>query len=146
MNTVFVRAKSICAKPRQAALTLLTSLLLGVSCWAAAADMSDDAISERIKPVGGVYLADAAATAKPSGPRTGEQVYNGACIACHGSGALGAPKFRDAAQWAPRLKQGIDTLQKHAIAGLNQMPARGTCTDCSDDEIKAALEYMTSGL
>ena len=54
MNTVFVRAKSICAKPRQVALTLLTSLLLGVSCWAAAADMSDDAISERIKPVGGV--------------------------------------------------------------------------------------------
>ncbi|MGL4930710.1 MAG: c-type cytochrome [Plesiomonas sp.] len=40
----------------------------------------------------------------------------------------------------------MDTLQKHAISGINQMPPRGTCTDCSDDEIKAAIEYMTQGL
>lgn len=124
----------------------LAVLLVSLSSTVWAADMSHDAISERIKPVGGVYLEDKTAAAKPAGPRTGEQVYNGACVACHGSGVLGSPKFRDAALWGPRLKQGIATLQKHAINGINQMPPRGTCTDCSDDEIKAAIEYMTQGL
>ncbi|MGL5759481.1 c-type cytochrome [Plesiomonas sp.] len=124
----------------------LAVLIISFSSVIWAADMSHDAISERIKPVGGVYLEDKAAITKPAGPRTGEQVYNGACVACHGSGALGAPKFRDAALWGPRLKQGIETLEKHAISGLNQMPPRGTCADCSDDEIKAAIQYMTQGL
>ncbi|MGL5800569.1 MAG: c-type cytochrome [Plesiomonas sp.] len=124
----------------------LAVLLVSLSSTVWAADMAHEAIAERIKPVGSVYLEDKTAAAKPAGPRTGEQVYNGTCIACHGAGVLGAPKFRDAALWGPRLKQGIDTLQKHAINGINQMPPRGTCTSCSDDEIKAAIEYMTQGL
>ncbi|MGL5005938.1 MAG: c-type cytochrome [Plesiomonas sp.] len=119
---------------------------MSISSVVSAADMSHEAIAERIKPVGNVYLEDKSATTQPTGPRTGEQVYNGTCIACHGTGVLGSPKFRDAAMWSPRLKQGIETLQKHAISGINQMPPRGTCTNCSDDEIKAAIEYMTQGL
>jgi cytochrome c5 len=104
-------------------------------------------LKARLAPVGQVYLAGAepAAAAAPTGPRTGEQVYNGACIACHGTGALDAPKKGDAA-WKPRLAQGMDILTKHAIEGIRAMPARGTCADCSDDEIVAAIKFMTDGV
>ncbi len=103
-------------------------------------------LKARIAPVGQVYLAGAEpVAAKPTGPRNGEQVYQGACIACHGTGALDAPKKGDAA-WKPRLAQGMEALHKHAIEGIRNMPPRGTCGDCSDDEILAAIKYMTEGV
>ena len=48
----------------------------------------------------------------------------------------------DAAAWEPRIAQGIDTVYDHAINGFNAMPPKGTCADCSDDEIKAVVDYM----
>ncbi len=106
-----------------------------------------DAIAERIKPIGGVYLAgsEPVATA-PSGPRDGATVYGTFCIACHGTGVSGAPKKDNTDDWAPRVAQGEATLLKHAIEGFNAMPPKGTCMDCSDDEIKLAIEHMAAGL
>ena len=69
-------------------------------------------------------------------------MYQGACFACHGTGALGAPKSPD--DWAPRIAKGKDTLLEHALNGFNAMPPKGTCMDCSDDEISAAIDFMTS--
>ena len=86
--------------------------------------------------------AAAAGEEVASGPRSGEEVYNASCGACHASGAAGAPKTGDAGAWAPRIAQGEATLVKHAIEGLNAMPPKGMCMTCSDDEIKAAVEYM----
>jgi len=63
-------------------------------------------------------------------------------MACHATGAAGAPKVGDVAAWAPRISQGLETLVSHAIKGLNAMPPRGTCGDCSDEEIGATVEYM----
>ena len=63
-------------------------------------------------------------------------------MACHATGAAGAPKVGDKAAWAPRISQGMATLVKHSIQGFNAMPPKGMCMDCSDDEIKAAVEYM----
>ncbi|ERP87898.1 cytochrome C [Alcanivorax sp. P2S70] len=110
---------------------------------------SDRATAERIKPVGSVCVegeecgtAAAAGEEVASGPRSGEEVYNASCGACHASGAAGAPKTGDAGAWAPRIAQGEATLVKHAIEGLNAMPPKGMCMTCSDDEIKAAVEYM----
>lgn len=112
---------------------------------------SDRAIEERIKPVGSVCVeGEECGTAAPagaevaSGPRSGDAVYNASCAACHATGAAGAPKTGDAAAWAPRIAQGNATLVKHAINGLNAMPPKGMCMTCSDDEIKAAVEYMVS--
>lgn len=106
-----------------------------------------DAIAERIKPVGDVYLAGSEpAAAEPTGPRDGATVYGTFCIACHASGVSGAPKTGNADDWAPRIAQGKDVLQQHAINGLNMMPPKGTCMDCSDDEIMAAIEHMIEGL
>ena len=58
----------------------------------------------------------------------------------------GAPKTGDAGDWAPRIAQGKDVLADHAINGFNAMPAKGSCMDCSDDEIIAAIEHMIEGL
>jgi len=112
-----------------------------------AEDKSLEELKARVAPVGQVYLAGSEpVVAKPTGPRTGEQVYQGACFACHATGALDAPKKGDAAAWKPRLAQGLETLHKHAIEGIRSMPPRGTCGDCSDDDILNAIKFMTEGL
>lgn len=117
-----------------------------------------EVILENIKPVGQVNIAGEAGSqeetaAEPvaaageeaaAGPRSGEKVYQTYCISCHGTGAAGAPKMGDAAAWAPRIAKGIDTLLGSATNGLNAMPPKGLCMDCSEDELKGAIEYMTS--
>jgi cytochrome c5 len=108
---------------------------------------AEKAIADRIKPVGEVCIegdAACAGTASAAGgaPRSGDAVYNGSCMACHGSGAGGAPKTGDKGAWAPRIAQGLDKLVEHAVGGFKGMPAKGLCMNCSDDEIKAAVEYM----
>lgn len=124
--------------------------VIGLSSAAFAANLSQeeyDAIAERIKPVGNVYLSgDEPVAAAPTGPRDGAAVYGTFCIACHASGVSGAPKTGDAADWAPRIAQGEDVLKKHAIEGLNAMPPKGTCMDCSDEEIVAAINHMIEGM
>jgi len=87
----------------------------------------------------------AAGTGAPvAQPKTGEQVYNSNCVACHGTGAAGAPKFGDAAAWAPRIAKGMDALLSSATNGLNAMPPKGLCMTCSTDELRGAIEYMVS--
>lgn len=76
--------------------------------------------------------------------RDAETIYNQSCIACHASGAAGAPKTGDTAAWAPRLAQGEATLLKHTKEGLNAMPPKGMCMDCTDDEFKALIKFMSS--
>jgi cytochrome c5 len=100
-------------------------------------------IEENIKPVGSVKVADASgAAAASAGPRSGADVYNGFCMACHATGAAGAPKVGDKAAWQPRFAQGMDTLLGNAVNGLRAMPPKGTCGDCSDDELKGAIAHM----
>ena len=76
--------------------------------------------------------------------RSGEAVYKQFCFACHGTGAAGAPKLGDKTAWAPHIKKGEATLLKNALHGLNAMPPKGTCMECSEQEIKNAIEYMLS--
>ncbi|MGF1683065.1 c-type cytochrome [Photobacterium minamisatsumaniensis] len=131
---------------RQLMVAAITAITLAGT--AVAADMSDEAIAERIKPVGSVYLEGEAPTgpAVAAGPRSGDAVYGTFCIACHGSGLMGAPKKGEAADWDARLAKGNDVLADHAINGFNAMPAKGSCMDCSDDEIIAAINHMIDGL
>ena len=109
----------------------------------------EKAIAERLKPIGEVCIEGkgncaAAAPAVAAGPRTGEQVYGAACVACHSAGVAGAPKTGVAADWASRIAQGEDTLVTHAINGIRGMPARGTCATCSDEEIRNAVKHMVA--
>lgn len=120
-------------------------------------DMSEykpkEIVLENIKPVGQVNVAGegggapadaavAAADAEPAAPRSGEAVYNSACMSCHATGAAGAPKVGDAAAWAPRIAAGMDNLMANATNGLNAMPPKGLCMDCSSEELQAAVQYM----
>ena len=126
-------------------LSAAALLVLATTAYAQPYDnsMTEDAIKKRLAPIGAVYLeGEKVAVAAPTGPRSGEQVYQAACFACHGTGALGAPKSAD--DWAHRIAKGKDTLLDHAINGFNAMPPRGTCMDCSDDEISAAIDFMTA--
>lgn len=89
--------------------------------------------------------APAAAPAKVA--VDGQKVYNTACAACHGAGIAGAPKLADKANWAPRVKQGTAVLYEHAIKGYQgkagMMPAKGG-SSATDDEVKAAVDYMAA--
>jgi len=69
--------------------------------------------------------------------------YNKSCMACHASGAAGAPKTGDAAAWAPRLDKGMDTLVANVSNGFNAMPPKGLCMDCTADDYKALIDYMS---
>jgi cytochrome c5 len=77
---------------------------------------------------------------------TGPQVYNAACLMCHGSGIGGAPMLTDKESWAPRIAQGKDTLYEHAIQGFTGqsgfMPPKGARMDLSDEEVRGAVDYM----
>lgn len=72
----------------------------------------------------------------------GEAVYNGACFACHATGAAGAPKIGDAVAWQGRIAQGMDALIGNAINGKNGMPPRGGRMDLSNDDVAAATAYI----
>ncbi len=128
---------------------------LGFAAAAAAIDLSDEqraAIEERIKPVGEVCLqgdssCGGAVAAASAGPRSGEDVYNAACMACHTTGAGGAPVLGDVAAWADRIAKGTDVLYDSGVNGVagTGMIAKGGCMDCSDEEIYAAVDYMIEG-
>ena len=106
-------------------------------------ELSSAAVSARIAPIAQVTIRDANA---PRAYKTGEQVFQAVCSACHASGAAGAPKFGNAADWAPRISQGFDTLWHTALTGKGAMPARGGTSpdDYSDYEIGLAVAYMAN--
>lgn len=89
----------------------------------------------------------ATATATPVSADAGEKLFGSVCATCHTAGLMGAPKLADKADWAPRIAQGKDTLYKHAIVGYQGkagvMPAKGG-SQASDEEVKAAVDYMVS--
>jgi len=84
------------------------------------------------------------AAAAPAKAADGKSTYDTTCVACHGTGAAGAPKFGDKAAWAPRLKQGAAVLQDHAIKGKCAMPPKGGNMALSDAAVKAAVDYMAA--
>ena len=116
--------------------------------------MFAQAIEQRIAPVGQVNIQGQAGTGQAATPAaapaagaahaklTGEQVVTQTCIACHGTGVMGAPKIGNKADWAPRAAQGFDVLFHAATHGLRAMPPRGGNAALTDDDIKRAISYM----
>ena len=99
-----------------------------------------EAVAKRLQRVGSVEIRDASA---PALMRTGEQVYAAQCSACHAAGVAGAPKFGDAALWAPRIKTGYDSMLNSALKGKGAMGAQGG-GDYSDFEIGRAVVHMAN--
>jgi cytochrome c5 len=104
--------------------------------------------AQRIAPVGKTDMAGidkkSMATMAPVAKveKSGEQVYSAICIACHGSGVLGAPKKGDTAAWDARMSVGMDAIVTSAINGKGSMPPKGGDASLSTNEIKAAIEFM----
>jgi cytochrome c5 len=73
---------------------------------------------------------------------SGEAIYNQFCFACHATGVGDAPKLGDAAAWAPRIAKGMDEMLATSLKGINLMPPKGTCMNCSDDEMRSAIQHM----
>lgn len=92
--------------------------------------------------------AEAAPAVSTAAADDGEKIYKRACMMCHKMGVSGAPKVGDKADWEIRIKQGKETLYKHALEGFKgqkgMMPARGGNSALKDDQVKAAVDYMVS--
>lgn len=90
--------------------------------------------------------AEAAAPAATAETQTaaadGQGIYKASCQACHAAGVAGAPKLGDKDAWAPRIAKGSDAMYTSVIKGLNAMPPKGACMSCSEDELRAAVDYM----
>lgn len=125
-----------------------------LALWAVSAQATtDEDIAQRIKPIGVVCVqgdecAKAVAVVAPvaSAGRSADDIVNKYCSVCHVTGLLGAPKVGDMADWQARAdaKGGLDGILKTAISGVNAMPPKGTCSDCSDDELMIAIKSMSS--
>jgi cytochrome c5 len=78
----------------------------------------------------------------------GKKAYDTACVACHGMGIAGAPKFGDKAAWSARIAQGANVLHDHAIKGYQGkagvMPPKGGAASMPDADVKAAVDYMVA--
>jgi len=88
--------------------------------------------------------AQTAAASQAGGAADGKKVFDSTCTACHATGVAGAPKLGDKAAWAPRIKQGMDTLVQSATKGKGAMPPKGGNASLSDADLRAAIEYMVS--
>jgi cytochrome c5 len=134
---------------------LLVAPATVLALWAVTAQATtDDAIAERLKPVGEVCVmgeeckgVGAVAVVAGGAARTADDIIAKHCSACHTPGILGAPKTGDTPAWKARADKegGVDGILKTAIAGINAMPPKGTCADCTDDELREAIVKM-SGL
>jgi len=126
-----------------------------LALWAVTAQATtDEAIAERLKPVGEVCImgeeckgVENVAASAGGGARTADDIIAKHCNACHGAGVLGAPKIGDTAAWKERADHqgGLDGILAAAISGINAMPPKGTCADCTDEELREAIQKM-SGL
>ncbi len=146
------------------AIFLISKLVSTVTVTYEDKSQRSSAIEERIKPVYRVVVAatSAEATAAPATPALaaapaaaapatggvdlakGKQVYSSICMACHDTGAAGAPKVTDKAAWEPRTAQGVETLVSHAVNGIRGMPAKGGNPALSNSDIDNAVHYMLS--
>jgi cytochrome c5 len=136
-------------------LVFLVSIMIAGLAFA-----STDDIAERIKRVGDVCVEGTECPSETVAPVVGAPVvgapmvvadgganvesnFNKSCATCHNAGIAGAPKFADAAAWAPRVEKGMEALYASTINGLPPaMPQKGMCFSCSDDELRALVDYM----
>jgi cytochrome c5 len=129
----------------------VTSLLVvqqAASAPAAAAASATPAVATAAPVVAALIPVAVPAGAAPAAAGGGEGVYKAACVACHGAGIAGAPKFGDKAAWASRVAQGKPTLYEHAIKGYQGkagvMPAKGGNSALADADVQAAVDYMVA--
>lgn len=129
-----------------AIVCIIAARLLGVGSDDSSDPLKRNALIQRIAPVASVRTslddqADTAMADAGSTVKTGEELVNGACAACHVAGVAGAPKLGDEEAWAARRDLGLEALVASVINGKGSMPARGGSA-YSDEEIKLAVQNI----
>lgn len=121
-------------------ILLAQFVALGGTDGAGADTMSEQAVAMRLQPVGMIEIKS---MSDPASLKSGEQVYQAQCSACHATGAAGAPKFDDAGAWGPRVGQGYEALLTSALKGKGNMGPQGG-GDFSDFEVGRAVVYLAN--
>lgn len=121
-------------------ILLVNYVAFGTKPAAGSDGLSEEAVAKRLQRVGSIQIRD---PNNAGAPRTGEQVFQAVCTACHTAGLVGAPKLGDAAAWAPRIKTGYEALLTAALKGKNGMTAQGG-GEYSDVEVGRAVVYMAN--
>ena len=121
------------------ALAATLALLLSTGCTETETTTHQDAASTQA-PTETPVADKPAETGTASAD--GQRIYQTSCQACHATGAAGAPKLGDKDAWAPRVAKGNDALLLSVKNGLKAMPPKGACMSCSEEELRAAMEYM----
>jgi len=107
---------------------------------------AEDAMAktEEVKTDAVAAVASTAAATAVVDHAKGEAVYKSSCFACHNTGVAGSPKLGDKEGWASRIAAGADSMYNAAINGKGAMPAKGGNASISDEDIKAAVDYMAA--
>lgn len=131
-------------------ILLAIAVLAAMLVQTASASTMEKEVAERIKKVGSICVqgesceqATAATGVTTAASGGADAIYQASCATCHSIGVAGAPKMGDKAEWAPRISKGMDALYASVFNGLAPgMPARGLCFTCSDDDLKAVVDFM----
>ncbi|WP_175841913.1 c-type cytochrome [Burkholderia contaminans] len=115
----------------------------GAAAASGAADAASAQIAAAQAAIAAIPKAGEAPAAAPAGADAGKALYTSTCQACHAAGVLGAPKFGSKEDWAPRLKDSMDTVYNYALHGKGAMPPKGG-SNASDADVKAAVDYMVN--
>jgi len=136
---MIIKSKQVLAAAGLA--TLVPAIALAMGSRPKAAD--EEAANLRIQPVAKLRLAAPSAAGSAVGNRTGEELYNAVCTACHAQGVAGAPLFGNAAAWAPRIATGLEALLQTVKTGKNAMPPKGG-SNATEEELTRAIVYMAN--
>ena len=123
---------------------VLIIVLLTKDYSSAKTEAPSEMTGNNTEPVAEVAMDEPSQSNDNSGAIDGAAIVQANCAMCHAGGLMGAPKIGDAGQWGPRIAQGKDTLIKHAINGIRQMPARGGNASLSDEQVAAAVVNMAN--
>lgn len=138
------------AVPLTVILLVVQFITSGINADPDSSAMSEAAIAKRMQVLNAdssTQIANNQAIDSPAiAVDSGESLYNTVCQACHAAGIAGAPKTGDQSVWSARLDLGNNVLYQSVIKGKNLMPARGGATNASDDDIRAAVDFMLSTL
>jgi cytochrome c5 len=129
---------------RELGLLLGVGILSLLSACENKPDTGGDASPNAVNPPNAAQIAFAS-NAAPTDPALAA-VYERSCKTCHSAINTNAPLTGHTQAWRTRIAaKGEAALLVSVQNGLNAMPAKGLCPDCTDEQFKALTVFMSTG-